>query len=241
MFSSRRDGTGPNPGSPGQGVEGPASAPAGTGKRAAKKSENLSRIKAAARECFISQGFDDTTMRRIAACADVGLGTLFRYAENKRDLLLLTVIDDVEAAVLKGRASIDPTASLLVNLVNVLAPVYVFFASQPVMSRLLLSELLFYEDGSLARRFWAGRNTMLEALAECIRIAVAKDEIEKPQDVERVVWLVYSIYHAEHRFCIGAKQTGLDFALARLSDSLKLFIRGLEHRSKIGNTTKSKI
>ncbi|MDB5408988.1 MAG: putative transcriptional regulator, TetR family [Rhodospirillales bacterium] len=233
MLSSRKSRSGPGVGSRAKGVEPPAPAPVEIGKRAAKKSENLSRIKAAARECFVSQGFEETTMRRIAARAGVGLGTLFRYAENKRDLLLLTVIDDVEAAVLRGKASIDPMASLLVNLVNVLAPVYVFFASQPIMSRLLLGELLFYEDGSLARRFWAGRNAMLEALTDCIHIAVAKDEIEMPQDVERVVWLVYSIYHAEHRYCLGAEQTGLDFALARLSDSLKLFIRGLEHRSKI--------
>jgi AcrR family transcriptional regulator len=233
MLSSRGHRTRRNPGSPAEDAAAPAPAPAETGKRAAKKSENLSRIKAAARECFTAQGFDQTTMRRIAARAGVGLGTLFRYAENKRDLLLLTVIDDVEAAVLQGKAAIDPAADLLTNLVNVLAPVYVFFASQPIMSRLLLGELLFYGDGPLARRFWAGRNVMLDALADCIHVAVAKDEIEEPQDVDRVVWLVYSIYHAEHRFSLGAKQTGLDFALTRLSESLKLFIRGLEHRSKI--------
>lgn len=210
----------------------PSSGSLETGKRAAKKSENLARIKAAARECFIAQGFDDTTMRRIAARAEVGLGTVFRYAENKRDLLLLTVIDDVEDAVKEGASAIEPTASLATNLVNVLAPVYIFFARQPVMSRLLLGELLFYEDGSLARRFWAGRNTLLGSLAECIRIAISKDEIEEPEDLEHVVWLVYSIYHAEHRYCLGAKHTSLDAALERLERSLKLFIGGLARRHR---------
>ena len=43
----------------------------------------------AARELFLAKGFDNTTIREIALRAGVGLGTVFVYAKNKRDLLFL--------------------------------------------------------------------------------------------------------------------------------------------------------
>ena len=54
----------------------------------------LRRIKDAARELFIAKGFDDTTTREIAQRASVGIGTLFIYADNKRDLLFLVANDE---------------------------------------------------------------------------------------------------------------------------------------------------
>ena len=57
------------------------------GQRERNKLEKLRRIKEAARALFISKGFDETTIREIASVAEVGLGTVFVYAENKRDLL----------------------------------------------------------------------------------------------------------------------------------------------------------
>ena len=63
------------------------------GLRERNKLDKLRRIKKAARELFIARGFDDTTTREIAARAGVGMGTVFLYADNKRDLLFLTAND----------------------------------------------------------------------------------------------------------------------------------------------------
>jgi len=57
------------------------------GKRQRNKVDKLLRIKAAARHLFVSRGYDDTTTREIALRAGVGMGTVFIYAANKRDLL----------------------------------------------------------------------------------------------------------------------------------------------------------
>ena len=57
------------------------------GLRARNKLDKLRRIKEAAQSLFIAKGFDDTTMREIAVRAGVGLGTIFLYAKDKRDLL----------------------------------------------------------------------------------------------------------------------------------------------------------
>jgi AcrR family transcriptional regulator len=199
------------------------------GRREAKKQENLLRIKTAAQECFISRGFEEVTMREIAARAKVGIGTLFRYAENKHDLLLLAVIDDVEAVVVRGRAAIRRDAPLVKNLMAALRPPFFFFGNpeQPAMSRLMLSELLFYERGALAKRFWASRNMLLEMLSECIEHAVYTGEIERPEKVDQVVWLIHAIYHAELRHSVTTAGPSAAAAQIRLEQSLRLFMRGL--------------
>ena len=50
-----------------------------TGKRERNKQDKLLRIKAAARDLFISRGYDETTTREIALRAGVGMGTVFTY------------------------------------------------------------------------------------------------------------------------------------------------------------------
>src|ERR1700719_3245717 len=84
-----------------------------SGLRERNKLDKFRRIKEAASELFIRKGYDDTTTREIAVRAGVGLGTIFVYAENKRDLLFLIVNDELENVTLEAEASIDPAASLL--------------------------------------------------------------------------------------------------------------------------------
>ena len=92
------------------------------GLREQNKLDKLRRIKDAARELFITKGFDDTTTREIAQRASVGIGTLFIYADNKRDLLFLVANDELEQATMRAHASIRDDASLLQNLLDDLPP-----------------------------------------------------------------------------------------------------------------------
>src|SRR5450759_965171 len=81
------------------------------GQRERNNIDKLRRIKDAARELFIAKGFDDTTTREIAIRAGVGLGTVFVYAANKRDLLFLIVNDELENITKEAEASISEQAS----------------------------------------------------------------------------------------------------------------------------------
>ena len=46
---------------------------------------------------FCRRGYLDATTRDIAARARVANGTLFRYARDKRELLLMVINDDLDA------------------------------------------------------------------------------------------------------------------------------------------------
>ncbi len=58
----------------------------------------------AARKLFAEQGYDATTLRQVAEDVGLGLGTLFNYISDKRDLIYLvfnqevSVVTDVSLA-----------------------------------------------------------------------------------------------------------------------------------------------
>ena len=66
------------------------------------KAEKLQRIRKAAPRASSKHGYDDTTMRDIAARAEIGFGTLFTYASDKRDLLFLIFNDELDTVVARA-------------------------------------------------------------------------------------------------------------------------------------------
>jgi AcrR family transcriptional regulator len=111
----------------------------GLGLRERNKIDKLRRIKEAASELFLSRGFDDATTREIASRAGVGIGTLFIYADDKRDLLFLVVNEELADITTKAEASVKDDISCLQNLLNVFRLHYEFFGRQPLLSRLMLA------------------------------------------------------------------------------------------------------
>ena len=71
--------------------------PSELGLREQNKLDKRQRIRAAARELFSKHGYDSATLRQIARRAHVGLGTLFNYAQDKRDLVFLIFNEELAA------------------------------------------------------------------------------------------------------------------------------------------------
>ncbi len=133
----------------------------GDGLRVRNKLDKLRRIKNAAQSLFIAKGFDDTTMREIAVRAGVGLGTIFLYAKNKRDLLFLTINEGLEKVTNEAENAVDPKEPLIDNLLAVAKLHYRFFGRQPAISRLVLREMIFYDSGAQAPPFHKTRDRLI--------------------------------------------------------------------------------
>ncbi len=102
------------------------------GLRERNKLDKERRIREAARELFIAKGFDDATTREIAVRAGVGIGTVFTYADNKRDLLFLIANDELASLARIGMANIRDDSSFLQNVLHFLAPITNFMKSSPI-------------------------------------------------------------------------------------------------------------
>src|SRR5262249_32316346 len=94
--------------------------PVPAGRRELNKLDKLRRIQNAARQLFISRGYDETTTREIAARAGVALGTIFTYAANKRDLLFLVMNEGLRDVSERALAQVRPDRPLVENLLAAL-------------------------------------------------------------------------------------------------------------------------
>ncbi len=200
---------------------------AADGLRTRNKLEKLHRIKEAAQKLFIAKGFDDTTMREIALRAGVGLGTIFLYAEDKRDLLFLTINEPLQAVTQRAEDAVDPRASLIDNLRSVAELHYRFFGRQPALSRFALREMTFYESGAQAPSFQNTRERLIRLFGRIVELAVANREIAPQEPALFVGWTVFCIFQVELRRWLAHDSVHLHAGLSELERALRMLITGL--------------
>ena len=86
------------------------------GRRERRKREVRTRIMASAMQCFVRQGFADTTVDQIADAADVAQKTFFNYFPTKQDLfrqLAEERIDELHQMLEEERSEPGTTAQKL--------------------------------------------------------------------------------------------------------------------------------
>ena len=196
------------------------------GLREKNKSEKLLRIKAAARKLFIAKGFDDATTREIARLAGVGIGTVFTYADNKRDLLFLVANDDLAEMTAKAEASVRDDASCLENLVTVFRHHYELFGRQPELSRLMLREMTFYDSGRQATGFQATRDRFIRLAGSVVKTAMDRGTFRSSEDPDFIGWVAFSIYQVELRRWLTGKRLDIALGIEALRRALRLVVDG---------------
>lgn len=196
------------------------------GQRERNKAEKLRRIRQAARGLFLEKGYDDTTVREIAERADVGFGTLFTYASDKRDLLFLIFNDELVEVVEEAFAAAARERVLLRQLVLFFKSFYRFFAQQPALSRLMLRELAFYVEGKQARQFQESRDELLRRLAVLVASAQESGRISSPEEPEELALALFAMYTSELRRWLRVDEPDLAAGLAHLEKMLRLQIVG---------------
>jgi len=120
-----------------------ASAAREPGRRERNKADKRRRIEAAARELFSTRGFSSVTTQEVARLADVGTGTLFRYAQSKGELLCMVANEDFRPMFDAVPDTGDPVEDLLV----LCDPVILALARQPENVVAYHRETLFGERG----------------------------------------------------------------------------------------------
>src|ERR1700730_18603578 len=98
------------------------SGPSRLGLREQNKVEKRQRIRAAARELFSKHGYEVATLRQIAKRAHVGLGTLFNYVQDKRDLVFLIFNEELAAVTDEALSAAQAHNSLVDQLIDIYRP-----------------------------------------------------------------------------------------------------------------------
>jgi AcrR family transcriptional regulator len=203
---------------------GPApSAPEGLRER--NKREKRERIRRAARELFERKGFEAATAREIAARAGVGLGTLFLYARDKRDLLFRVFEDASQRLFEEGRDAGRRAGDLVEGLMALFGRFHAFYARHPELSGALLREFFFrpYEPeriGALSRSY-------LDHVAELVARARDRGELRRDVTVEAAAHGLFAHYAYWTQAWLGSRAISRAEADRRLRAALALQIEGL--------------
>ncbi|MFD2393829.1 TetR/AcrR family transcriptional regulator [Dietzia aerolata] len=113
------------------------------GRRELNKADKQRRIHKAARELFWTRGYASVTTQEVADRAEVGTGTLFRYARSKGELLCMVANDDFRLMV----DSLPDTGDPVEDLVQLCEPLVRALENQPDNVAAYHRETLFGEPG----------------------------------------------------------------------------------------------
>lgn len=95
------------------------------GRRERNKEEKRGRILAAASKLFAVHSVDEVTTQQIADAADIGAGTLFLYAKNKGELLLMvqnaSYVDALAEGVEAASEETNPTDAVIALVAPIVA------------------------------------------------------------------------------------------------------------------------
>ena len=197
------------------------------GLREQHKFEKRQRIRAAVRELFSRHGYETATLRQIAQRAHVALGTLFNYAQDKRDLIFLIFNDELTAVADEALRATKTQKRLLGKLLGLCRPHYVLFSKHPALSRILLKDMTFYSEGKQAHEFQRIRGRLLSGLEEVVRAAQKDGQIGSNEDVTIIARHIFLVFAGALRWWIASRRPDPREGLADLKRLFELQINGL--------------
>lgn len=196
--------------------------------REKKKLETRERIRAAAAELFTRRGYGAATMRQIAKRAHVGLGTLFNYAEDKRDLVFLIFNEELNAVTDVALAAPRAGQPLVDQLLAVFRVHYRWLGAKPALARILLQELTFYSSGKQASTFLGIRKRLIDGIEQLVQKAQEERKIAARESPALIARHIFFVYSASLRWWIAAPRPDPHKGLADLRRLLKLQFNGLQ-------------
>jgi AcrR family transcriptional regulator len=199
------------------------------GRRERNKRDKMARIQQAARGLFSRQGVEATTIRQIAAAADIGLGTVFSYAANKEDLLVLIFQDEVGRAVQRAFATM-PAKPVLDQVLHVFNAIVAHHQRNPELARVFVRETPFIDD----RRhgiadFMAG---LYAGLAACVEGAKRRGELRADVPARILVRNLFAIYFQHVQIWLGGRHPDPELDRRELRRALDLQLSGLRTAPK---------
>ena len=197
------------------------------GLRERNKLDKRQRIREAARELFSKHGYDSATLRQIAKRAHVGLGTLFNYAQDKRDLVFLIFNEELDAVTEEALSAGGPHTSVVDQLSEIYKPHYEYFSQNPPLSRILLRELTFYSEGKQAATFHQIRERLISGIEKTIRTAQQEQRILSTEDAAFIARHIFFICSGAIRWWIARLNPSPRDGLAELRRLLELEVSGL--------------
>ena len=189
------------------------------GRREQNKADKQRRIRAAARDLFTRRGYSSVTTQEVADRAEVGTGTLFRYAQSKGELLCMVANDQFRAMVETVPDTGDPVDDLIV----LCSPLLLALDGQPENIAAYHRETLFGEPGP--HRAEAQR--ILRDLRGIIAVILGRYSREdaSPENLDASAQTVFDVMYMTIVRC-GVERSAARDNRAELTDQVRRVLHG---------------
>jgi AcrR family transcriptional regulator len=196
------------------------------GLRERNKLQKRRRIYQVARRLFEKQGYDSTTMRQIARAADVGEGTVFLYAKDKRELLFRIFKDDLIAVFEEAFQEVPSKAPFLDQLLAFTTPILRFLQPHGALARIMVREN-FSLTGQAADEFEDLRSSMNEKFVCILRDAQQRGEVRREPDLSKLVDAIWANFRFYADDWLGERKPALADGVERIRAGFSLLFEGI--------------
>jgi AcrR family transcriptional regulator len=202
------------------------------------KLEKRAHIRTAARELFSELGYEATTARHIARRAHVGIGTLYLYANDKRDLVYLICNEELEIVTDQAINAPSVDQPLFDQIIAIFGTHYVYYGKDPTLSRIILRELVFYPEGQRPSKFEKVRAQLLRGIEEFVKVAQQEERICATHDPAVIARCIFCVFSNAIRWWIATPHPEVRAGIAELRQLLTVLFSGLECRDSTGKSTR---
>ncbi|HEY8720690.1 helix-turn-helix domain-containing protein [Pengzhenrongella sp.] len=185
-------------------------APVEVGRRARNKLEKQDRIFQAASDLFAERGYSAVATQLIAERADVGTGTLFRYASSKAELLMMVMNEKMRLDTRRGVAAAASADSPTEAILALLGPQIEASRQSPENTAVYQREILFgTEQGEYRLEALARISELEDAIGDILERFARASRVRDGVDLRGAARTTFSTLHMELiRVSLGREDPG---------------------------------
>ncbi len=194
------------------------------------KAARRKRIKDAAIAIFAEKGYYAATTREIAARAGLGTATLFRYAEEKRDLLLMVVNDALNAIDDDKMPTLDRDAPLIAVLLTLFTPRFRFWRANLALARAAQAETVAARatgETFEVQRYRARRRRLSDVIVGLVRHQQGLGNVRTDLKAELIAELLLGVYLAHVRHWLSDAKPNVARGTTQLRLLLSVAVDGI--------------
>jgi AcrR family transcriptional regulator len=133
----------------------------------------------------------------------MALGTLFYYARDKRDLIYLIFNEEFDFATTQGLEACSQMTGFKAKILAITEPFYRFFAREPELSRILLSEVQQHSPGFHLARNLEIRERLIAAMEALVAEAQHTGEIRYAEEPRILAMSTFYCFSSAVRWWIA--------------------------------------
>lgn len=161
--------------------------------RQRQKMQTRATILETAKQMFERDGYDKTTMRKLAEAVGVGLGTIFNHFPDKESLLVECMLEDLVAESSHAWETMPADAPLRDQILHLAVVGYRAWLNRPALLRVLYREV-FRDQGPGIERIRELDESSIKLVAELIESAKATGAVRADTDTILFARTAFSFY-----------------------------------------------